>query len=249
MRTVVARALGLAILSAGSVVFASDNLRAFAPRLTIPEWANSTNPQLCKALLSDLRRWRNVSEIKPIAAASSIDSGEITANFGKCDSRELLTSYQIEPRVWRENNLDALSEEERKPYGSAFVMTGELKIYRANIDNDPTGSKELVVYGSELATGTGEPVKYASRFHVLDIEACKITNSAQAFGSPRNTEFVVGLLRHGARNYIFSVDVYPNEFDFGRTQKASVTLQRWTYYKKTNIYAFSTACNYEAKDD
>jgi len=246
MTTTASKALAVVIVAACNVAFSDDQLRPFASRLEIPDWAKTKNVRLCKALLADLRKWQNVSEIAPVAIADAIKSPGVIDAFGKCNAEKLLTSYQIEPRVWRENNLDALSPEERQQYGTAFSMTGELRLYRANIDNDPTGSQELIVYGTELIS-RGELVKFASEFHVLDIHSCTITNTAQTFDSPRNTRFFVGLLRHGARTYIFDGNVYPNEFDLGRTQKVAVRLQQWTYAKKTNLQFFSNACNYEGE--
>jgi hypothetical protein len=249
MRILAGQTLAFAI-SVSNVVFAGDDLRALAPRLAIPEleWVRAMNPKLCKALLLDLKQWRNVVEIKPFIVGASPQSPEIRANLGNCDSDKLLSFVQIEDRVWRGNNLDAFTPEEREHYGTRYQLTGEVRLFRANIDNDPTGSEELVLYASQIARG-GEIVKYASQFHVIDIKTCRVTNSAQGSDSPRNTDFFVGLLRHGARTYIFNASVYPNEFDFGRTQQASVTLQRWMYNKTTDVRFFGPACYYQTKEE
>jgi len=241
-------AIGAAVFIVGAcnVVLADDQLRPFAPRLEIPGWKGRENAQLCQALLADLRKWQNVSEIKPVVTAAHLKSAELRDAFGNCDPERLLTSYKIDPQVWREENLDALSPEERQGYGEVFVMSGELRLYRANIDNDPSGSQELIVHGA-VATASGELVKSASEFRVLDIHRCATINTAQVSDSSRNSRFFASLLRHGARTYVFDARVYPNELDSGRTQRIEVRLQQWAYADETKEHFFSNTCSYEAE--
>jgi uncharacterized protein len=117
-------------------------------KLEIPEHSKNKNPAFCKRLLSSLKNWKDVTILKPIVTADTINDPILRKHFGKCDPRIFIKSVQIEPRIWNEYNLDSASEEERENFGSASIATKGFLLYRTNIDNDPSNQEELILYGA-----------------------------------------------------------------------------------------------------
>lgn len=234
-------ALALCALAAhAEEIDAAKRLRELAPRLTIPEYSR-TRPDLCPRLLSDLKAWRDVQVVQPFTAAGSLDqlhAGELRA----CKLDELVTSYSIEPRVWRENNLDALPPQEKDEYGTPFMMTKDFRLYRADIDLDAQ-SKELVLYGAGVVVrDTDDRSSDLTYFHVIDAEKCEVRNSAQVVDTERHLKSTVGLLRHAAKTYAFEIRHFPQEANLW------LRLQQWEHSDVTKRDFFSDVCTYVADD-
>jgi uncharacterized protein len=215
-------------------------------KLEIPEYSKDKNPAFCTQLLDSLKRWKNITILTPIVTADSIDNPMLHKYFGKCDPHKFIKSVAIEPRVWNENNLDSLSEDERENYGIPFIMTRGFRLYRTNIDNDPSNHDELILYGAgvrhEWADDSDISVNLTN-FNVIDTQRCQISNSAQVedIVNEENRSFV-GLMKFENKNYVFDAKYYYMESLWG------VSIQQWTYSPKTKITYFTHVCNYRAKD-
>ena len=187
------------------------DLKELRSILEIPEHSKDENPTFCTRLLVSLKLWKDVTILTPIVTTDSIDDPMLRKYLGKCDSRKFIRHVSIEPRVWNENNLDSSSEDEREDYGIHFIMRKGFRLYQANIDNDPTGREELILYGAGTVQ-EGTDVSYSginlTDFNVIDTERCRISASAQVQDIINITTSFVGLLRFENRSYVFDARYY-----------------------------------------
>jgi uncharacterized protein len=221
-------------------------LKELRLKLEIPDYSKDKNPAFCKRLLTDLRSWTSVTILPPIVTADRISDPRLHRYLGGCDSRKFIRSVQIDPRVWDQNNLDSVSEEELEDFGSVSIATKAFRLYRTNIDNDPSGKEELILYGAgrraEWADDSDLGINL-TYFNVIDTGRCSILNSAQAQDiiNEENLSFV-GLMRYQNNTYVFDAEYYFMESLWG------VGIQKWTYSPRSKRTFFSHVCNYVARD-
>ena len=152
--------------------------------------------------------------VAPTVTAGSVDAPEFRKQTRTCDPREFTEHYAIEPRVVAENNLDLLSEEERRAYGTGYEMRGDFRFYAVNIDNDAKNGDELVLYGAGVrrlgADANDRSAGFAS-FNVIDTDKCSLSNSAQVSDVLNDPDTFVGILEFERGNYVFDARRYPFE--------------------------------------
>lgn len=221
-------------------------LKDLGSKLEISKHSKDKNPVFCARLLDSLKDWKNVATLTPIVTTDSIDDSMLRKHFEKCNSRKFIRSVQIEPRIWNLNNLDSVSEEERENFGRVSIATKAFRLYRANIENDPSNREELILYGAgrrpESADDSDMSINL-TYFNVIDTERCRISSSAQVedIVNEENLSFV-GLMRYENSTYVFDAKYYFMESVWG------VGIQKWTYSPKSKRTFFSHICNYVAKD-
>lgn len=221
------------------------DLKELRSRLEIPKHSKDENPTFCTRLLDSLKLWKDVTILAPIVTADTIDDPMLREYLGKCDPRKFIRHASIEPRVWNEYNLDALSEEQREDFGIHFIMTKGFRLYQTNIDNDPTDHEELILYGAGTIQ-EGTDVSYSeinlTDFNVIDTERCRISASAQVQDIVNITTSFVGIMKFENRSYVFDAKYYPMESLWG------IRIQQWTYSPQSKLTFFEGVCNYIAKD-
>jgi uncharacterized protein YecT (DUF1311 family) len=216
------------------------SLQDLASRLEIPGHSKNKNPELCGHLLDSLRHWKGVTIVAPSITAENIDSGALQKEFGECSPKKFSEHYAVDHRVWMENNLDSVPEEEREDFGIGFAMNKGFRLYHVDIDNDSQNGIELVLYGAgvrRMSANDDDIDVDLSFFNVLDKQNCKIANRAQVADVMNKPDTFVGILEFEEKNYVFDARHYPLESLWG----VRFQLPRDGRY-------FATVCNFVAKD-
>lgn len=187
------------------------SLTDIAARLEMPKRAQDR--ELCPRLLDHLKRWQEVEVVAPVVTADSIDAAALRDRLGSCNPKKLAEHYEIEPRVWSANNLDAMSEEERKAFGTGYVMRGGFRLYEMNLDPDSGRGPELVLYGASMRQIDGDPLAagFGSRFKVIDAKECRITQELFVSDVIDRPDTFVGMLEFEGARYLFDASHYPFE--------------------------------------
>ena len=217
------------------------SLQDIAPRLEVPSDARASNEGICPRLLDSLKRWQGVAVVSPTVAAQSVDAAEFRKEIGRCDPKQFVEHYAMEPRVLRENNLDLLSEEGRHAYGTGYRMHGDFRFYAVDIDNDAKNGDELVLYGAgvrSLDAEAGDRSAGFASFNVIDTDQCGLSSSAQVSDVLNDPDTFVGVLKSNGEYYVFDARRYPFESLWG------LSIQRLA----PSSAFFENICSFVAKD-
>jgi uncharacterized protein YecT (DUF1311 family) len=217
------------------------SLADIASRLEIPKYERDRD--FCPRLLDHLKRWQDVVVVAPVVTADSIDAATLRDRLGSCDPKKFAEHYVIEPRVWEAGNLDAISdEEERNSYGIGYVMRGGFRLYEMNIDPDPRSGIELVLYGASVRQIDGDPLEtgFGSRFKVIDMKQCRITDERFVSDVINSLDTFVGVLEFAGERYLFDASHHTAELLW------SITFTRPEPAGSANL---ERSCSFIAKDE
>lgn len=203
------------------------------------------NPAFCGRFLESLKLWKGVAILKPVVKADSINDPALRKYFGNCKPLKFAKNVQIDLNVWNEKNLASLPEDEREGWGVASVMTKGFRLYKTNIDNDPSNQDELILYGAGTkreGTDDSETISLAY-FNVIDTRNCRITNSAQVQDvvNKKNESFA-GIMKYDNKNYVFDAEYKHRELLW------AVNIMQWEFSSRS-VYVFRNVCKYIAKDN
>jgi uncharacterized protein len=218
------------------------SLPEIASNLAVPIDAQQRDDQMCARLLSSLKRWNGVTVVTPLVTADRVDDPKLRQQFGKCDPREFIEHYAIEPRVWRQYDLDRLPAKERRNYGTGYEMRGGFRFYAVDVDKEQKNGDELILYGAgvvQLGSDANDRRIGLSTFEVINTSECTVLSSAQVSDVLNAPNTFVGILEFEDSFFVFDSKRYPFESLW------AVTIQ----HPATAGTHFETVCSFVSEDN
>lgn len=186
--------------------------------------------KFCRQFLKDFQMQATIKYVEPIVAANNYNDPALDVYKQKCPKLDLRKRVLLAPRV--ADAVEKLPDEEAEKYGDVYVGTANFKLYKIDINNNPSDGEEFVFYHEKFlhVSHIGEEVlseDYDNRgeYLVVDFDNCKVR-----YGVPvdnwRETATVKdynGIITYQNANYIF--DLFPSH------GPETYSLQLWKYTK------------------
>jgi hypothetical protein len=148
---------------------------------------------VCNKFFKDFRAQTRITFVEPIVSANSYDSPVLATIKQHCAAQPLNETFECDARAtsgvewalaWKDRRQQLLQ------YCRAFYGTKNIKIFRAEIDNDPTNGAELVVYSERIY---GPANKEQKRYY---------GNGGYSFFRGDECEYIGGVTTHDPYSYL-----------------------------------------------
>ena len=191
--------------------------------------------KFCRQFLKDFQSQRTIKYVKPIIATNDYNDAVLDVYKQKCPKLEFRKRVLLHPKI--ADDVKSLPTEEMEKYGDVYVGTTNFKLYKIDINNNPSDGDELIFYHEKflrVSSGGQEVLQAPSKddyddrgaYLVINFHDCTVSDGLEIDGL-RQFSTVPGysdIITYKGSNYIF--DLYPA----GGADTYSIDL--WEYNKK-----------------
>ncbi|SPP63010.1 hypothetical protein [Nitrospira lenta] len=191
--------------------------------------------KFCRQFLADFRTQNKINYVKPIVVANDYSDAAFDTYKQKCPKLEFRKRVLLHPKI--ADDVKSLPAEEMEKYGDVYVGTTNFKLYKVDINNNPSDGDEFIFYHEKfLHVSSGgqealqEPGKddYDNRgaYLVINFHDCRVSDGLEVDGLRQFSTVpdYSDIINYKGRNYIF--DLYPA----GGADTYSLDI--WEYNKK-----------------
>lgn len=174
--------------------------------------------KFCTQFLNDFKTQTTIRYVKPIVATNDYNDPALDMYKKKCPKLDLRKRVLLAPRI--ADAVEKLPAEEAEKYGDVYMGTANFKLYKVDINNNPSDGDEFIFYhekflhvssgGQEALAGAGEDYDNRGEYLVVDFDDCSVRYGVPVDDS-RETATVrdyTGIITYRNANYIF--DLFPS---------------------------------------